>query len=225
VTGNKDKELDDPKGYGLIEYAYYKMALDAGVEMPECRILEENDRSHFMARRFDRTDTGHKLHMLSLGAMAHYDYNQAGAHSYEQAFRVMQQLDLPMASIEQQFTRMAFNIVARNQDDHVKNIAFLMERDGSWSLSPAFDVTYSYNPEGLWTGAHQMSLNGKRDDFTADDFVTCANNISMKRGRAEEILKKVQANVLEWTRYAGVAGVPDDTAARIGSTHRTGMIA
>ena len=224
VSGNKDKELEDPKGYGLIEYAYYKMAISAGIEMPECRILEENQRSHFMARRFDRTDTGHKLHMLSLGAMAHYDYNQSGAYSYEQAFRVMQELDLPMASIEQQFTRMAFNIVARNQDDHVKNIAFLMDRDGSWSLSPAFDVTYSYNPAGLWTGVHQMSLGGKRDDFTVEDFVECGRNISMLRGRAEEILHEVHDTVLGWPRFAKAAGVPDETAQRIARTHRTALL-
>jgi len=221
VSGNKDKELDDPKGYGLVEYAYYLMALDAGIDMPECRILEENDRNHFMAKRFDRTDGDGKLHMLSLGAMAHYDYNQAGAHSYEQAFRVMQRLDLPMASIEQQFTRMAFNIVARNQDDHVKNIAFLMERDGSWSLSPAFDVTYSYNPSGLWTGVHQMSLNGKRDDFSVSDFVECGRNISLLRGRAEEMLQKVQDVVIGWPGFAKAAGVPDETVQRIGRTHRT----
>jgi len=181
VSGNRDKELEDPRGYGLIEYAYSMMARAAGIEMSDCRLLQEHGRSHFMARRFDRTDSGRKLHMQSLCALCHYDFNQPGAYSYEQALQTMRQLDLPMSQIEEQYRRMAFNIIARNQDDHVKNIAFLMDKSGNWSLSPAFDMTYSYNPAGRWTSTHQMSLNGKRDDFTADDFTACEKAIAMKR--------------------------------------------
>ena len=128
VTGNKDKELEDPKGYGAIEYAYYLMAKAAGITMSECRLLEEGGRRHFMTRRFDRLTGGEKLHMQSLCALAHFDFNQAGAYSYEQALLAIRQLELPMAAVEEQFRRMAFNIVARNQDDHVKNIAFLMDQ-------------------------------------------------------------------------------------------------
>lgn len=174
VSGNKDKELEGPAGYGLIEYAYYKMALTAGIEMTECRLLKENGRSHFMTRRLDRTERGRKTHMQSFCAMEHFDFKRAGAYSYEQALRTIRKLELPMESVEEQFRRMAFNIVGRNQDDHVKNIAFLMNRSGAWSLSPAFDMTYSYNPGGAWTRAHQMSLNGKRDLFDVEDFKTCA---------------------------------------------------
>ncbi len=224
VSGNRDKELDDPAGYGLIEFAYYKMALAAGIEMRECRLLQEGDRSHFMTKRFDRTDEGGKIHMLSLGAMAHLDYRQAGAHSYEEALQVMRRLRLPMAATEEQFRRMAFNIVGRNQDDHVKNIAFLMDRSGTWSLSPAYDLTYSYNPAGNWTSAHQMSLNGKRDDFALEDFKACAETASMKRGRAEEILREVVDAVLRWEDFARDAGVPDDEAARIKNAQRIGIL-
>ncbi|MGA8205635.1 MAG: type II toxin-antitoxin system HipA family toxin, partial [Woeseiaceae bacterium] len=163
VSGNRDKELEDPQGYGVIEYAYARMAKDAGIEMSECRLFEESGRRHFMSRRFDRTDDGDKLHMQSLCGLAHFDYNLAGAYSYEQALLAMRRLDLPMQSIEEQFRRMVFNVVARNQDDHVKNIAFLMDKSGRWSLSPAFDVTYSYNPAGQWTAAHQMTINGRND--------------------------------------------------------------
>ena len=155
VAGNKDKELDDPRGYGAIEYAYSLMARAGGITMSECRLLEEHGRRHFMTRRFDRLPDGGQLHMQSLGALAHVDYNQPGAYSYEQAFLAIRQLDLPMSSLEEQFRRMLFNIVARNQDDHVKNIAFLMDREGQWSLAPAFDITYSYNPSGDWTATHQ----------------------------------------------------------------------
>lgn len=224
VSGNKDKELEDPAGYGLIEYAYYKMALEAGIEMRECRLLEENGRSHFMTRRFDRTELGRKVHMQSLCAMEHFDFKKAGAHSYEQALRTIRKLDMPMDSIEEQFRRMAFNIIGRNQDDHVKNIAFLMDRSGTWSLSPAFDMTYSYNPEGAWTNSHQMSLNGKRDDFELEDFKTCAKNASMKRGRAEEILQQVQNAVIKWQGFAGEAGVSGGVADSVARAHRTSIL-
>ena len=218
VSGNKDKELDDPQGYGLIEYAYYLMARDCGIEMSECRLFQENGRSHFMTRRFDRLASGEKLHMQSLCALAHYDFNMAGAYSYEQALLAMRQLQLPMQAIEQLFRRMVFNIVARNQDDHVKNIAFLMNKAGEWSLAPAFDMTYSFNPSGAWTASHQMTMNGKRDHFTLEDFNACAKTASMKRGRAAKIVAEVQATVAQWPSFAAAAGVPDVVREKIQRT-------
>jgi len=206
VSANKDKELEDPKGYTVIEYAYTLMANDAGIEMSESRLLEENGRRHFMTRRFDRLSDGGKLHMLSLAALAHFDFNSTGAYSYEQAFDVIKRLELPMRAREQQFRRMVFNVVARNQDDHVKNIAFLMDKTGAWSLSPAFDVTYAYNPTGLWS-RHQMTINGKADDFTREDFKAVAEVAGLKRGRPEAILAEVMDTVKEWPRYARTAGV------------------
>jgi serine/threonine-protein kinase HipA len=224
VSGNRDKELDDPAGYGLIEHAYYHMAKKAGIDMEESRLLKENGRSHFMTRRFDRTDTGQKIHMQSFCAMEHFDFKKAGAHSYEQALRTIRKLGMPMAMIEEQFRRMAFNIIGRNQDDHVKNIAFLMDKAGNWSLSPAFDMTYSYNPQGDWTSRHQMSLNSKRDDFTIEDFKACAKNASMKRGRAEEIVRQVQEAVLQWNYFAAKSGVPPEVADGIAKAHRTEIL-
>lgn len=220
VSGNKDKELEDPQGYGAIELAYYTMACAGGIVMSECRLLEESGRRHFMTRRFDREADGGKRHMQSLGALAHYDFNQAGAHSYEQALQVIRRLGLPMAAVEQQFRRMAFNIVARNQDDHVKNIAFLMDRDGSWQLAPAFDVTYAYQPSGRWTNQHQMSLNGSRDDFTIEDFRQCARAVSMKRGRAEAILLEISEAVSDWPSFASEAKVNEEQATQIQRAHR-----
>jgi serine/threonine-protein kinase HipA len=220
VSGNKDKELEDPRGYGAIEYAYSLMARAAGITMTDCRLLEENGRRHFMTRRFDRLEDGGKLHMQSLCALAHYDFNQAGAYSYEQAFLAIRQLGLPMEAIEEQFRRMAFNVVARNQDDHVKNIAFLMDKAGRWSLSPAFDVSYSYNPSGAWTDRHQMTINGKRDDFTFADFNACAQTALMKRGRAEIILDEVRAAVKRWPEFAEAAKLPASIQAQIQKNHR-----
>ncbi|TLY60292.1 MAG: type II toxin-antitoxin system HipA family toxin [Gammaproteobacteria bacterium] len=220
VSANKDKELEDPQGYTVIEYAYSLMARDAGIEMTECRLLEEGGRRHFMTRRFDRESDGGKLHMQSLAALAHFDFNSAGVYGYEQAFDVMKRLALPMRSIEQQFRRMLFNVVARNQDDHVKNIAFLMDKSGAWSLSAAFDVTYAYNPAGLWTARHQMTINGKTDGFELADFRSCAQLAGLKRGREEELLAEVVAAVQEWPRYAHRAGVLAPQREQIGRTLR-----
>jgi len=225
VSGNRDRELDDPQGYGRIEYAYYKMARDCGIEMSECRILEEHGRQHFMTRRFDRLDNGQKLHMQSLGAMAHFDFNAAGAYSYEQALMVIRQLELGMDALEEQFRRMVFNIVGRNQDDHVKNIAFLMDKSGTWSLSPAFDATYSFNPTGAFTSSHQMSMNMKRDNFLLGDFKACARTASMKRGRAEAILEEVQSVVSRWQDYADAAGVLPEQRDQIQSVLRVSPFA
>ena len=224
VSGNRDKELEDPAGYGLIEHAYYHMAKKAGIDMEESRLLKENGRNHFMTRRFDRTASGQKIHMQSFCAMEHFDFKKAGAHSYEQALRTIRKLGMPMAIIEEQFRRMAFNIIGRNQDDHVKNIAFLMDKSGNWSLSPAFDMTYSYNPQGDWTSRHQMSLNGKRDNFTIEDFKACAKNASMKRGRAEEIVRQVQELVLQWKHFADKSGVPPEISDGIAKAHRTDIL-
>jgi serine/threonine-protein kinase HipA len=219
VSGHLAKDLRDPLGYGAIEFAYSQMAKAAGIEMTECRLLEESGRRHFMTRRFDRLPNGDKLHMQSLAALRNYDFNQAGAHSYEQALDTIKRLHLGMDSIEQQFRRMAFNIFARNQDDHVKNISFLMDRGGTWKLAPAFDVTYAYRPGGPWTGTHQMSMNGKRDGFAVADFRACAQVAGMQRGRADEIVSGVEAVVGAWMAFAAAARVDHTQAERIARTH------
>ncbi|MFM8421184.1 MAG: type II toxin-antitoxin system HipA family toxin [Verrucomicrobiota bacterium] len=220
VAGNQDKELEDPKGFGVVEYAYHRMARAAGVVMNECRLLEEHGRRHFMTRRFDRVAGGGKLHMQSLGALAHLNFNQAGAHGYEQALGIIRRLGLSMAEVEQQFRRMTFNIVARNQDDHVKNIAFLMNQRGEWSLAPAFDVTFSHNPRGAWTATHQMTMNGKRDGFTMADFEACARAALMKRGRAAAIVAEVVAAVARWPEFAAEARLADRWTRQIQQAHR-----
>ena len=209
IDNNRDKELNDPKGYGIIEYAYSQMAKSCGIEMSECRLFREKGRSHFMTKRFDRLPGGNKLHMQSLAALAHFDFNLSGAYSYEQVFQIMRKLNLPYSSIEQQFKRMVFNIVARNQDDHVKNIAFLMNRQGQWSLAPAFDVNYSYQPDGTWTARHQMTVNGKQESFTSTDLKECAKTAGMKQGQWRIILEQVQSVVSKWEDFADEAGVAD----------------
>jgi serine/threonine-protein kinase HipA len=218
VSNNRDRELADPGGYGVIEYAYSKMAKAAGINMEECHLFEENNRRHFMTKRFDRFADGEKLHMQSLGALGHY--KKAGAYSYEQAFMVIRHLKLSMDDTEEQFRRMVFNVIARNQDDHVKNIAFMMNKLGEWSLSPAFDITYSFNPSGKWTANHQMSINDKINHFTLDDFKACAKVTSMKRGRAEKIIDDVKKVVSNWKEFAKKANVDTQHSEKIQQTLR-----
>jgi serine/threonine-protein kinase HipA len=216
--GVRDSQLGETAGYGRVEYAYYRMALACGIEMTECRLLEEADRAHFMTRRFDRPDGGRKLHLQSLCALAHFDFNHAGAYSYEQAFQVMRELRLPYPDAEQQYRRMVFNIIARNQDDHTKNIAFLMDPEGQWRLSPAYDVTYAYNPSGDWTSRHQMTVAGKREGFEREDLLQVGREMSINK--PADIVGEVRDEVGRWGEFAGEAGVPSEKVAAIGATHR-----
>jgi serine/threonine-protein kinase HipA len=223
VKSNKDKELDDPKGYSSLEYAYSLMAKAAGIDMMPCDLLEENGRRHFLTKRFDRADSGEKIHMQSLCGIAHFDFNMAGAYSYEQCFLIMRQLGLSTAEMEQQFRRMVFNIAARNQDDHVKNIAFLMDKRGNWKLSPAYDITFSYNPTGRWTSTHQMSMNGKVDDFTLDDFNQCGKTALLKRGRAKIIVEEITDTVSQWKYFADQVAISSTWSKEISKYHRLKM--
>lgn len=214
--GVTDLELGEPKGYGRIEYAYYLMAQAAGIEMATCRLLEENGRAHFLTKRFDRQN-GKKIHLQSLCGLAHYDFNMAGAYSYEQAFSVMRQLRLSKVDALEQYRRMVFNVIARNQDDHTKNIAFLMDQEGRWHLSPAFDVIYSHNPAGKWTNQHQMSVNGKRDGFILEDMITLGESISLPRPK--EIINEVLDAVQRWPEFAREAAVKEETIMEVASYH------
>lgn len=220
VQNNSDKEKADLQGYGPIEYTYYQMALAAGIQMSESHLLENAGHRHFMTRRFDRLAGGKKLHYQSLTALAHYDFNAAGAYSYEQAITVIKQLSLGYDSLEEFFRRAVFNICARNQDDHAKNIGFLMNKRGEWSLAPAFDMTYAYNPGGLWTGTHQLTFNGKRDNFILDDFKAVAKFAGLKQGRYKKILAEVQSAVAQWPKLAKKNEVHSEYIKAIKATHR-----
>lgn len=208
IENNRDKENADPAGFGALEYTYSEIAKEAGIEMTECQLLTDGNHRHFMTRRFDRTENGNKLHYQSLTAIAHYDFNIAGAYSYEQAFAIAKRIGLTMTDIEQMYRRAVFNICARNQDDHTKNIGFLMDKRGHWKLAPAFDVTYAYNPNGRWTGTHQMTFNGKRENFTLEDFKTVAKNASLVQGRYKRILEQVQDSLATFKKRAKVNDVP-----------------
>ena len=212
VDGNGDKEGDDKWGFGRVEYAYHLMAKAAGLEMTECRLW---DHRHFMTRRFDRLDGGAKLHMQTLGAIAHFDFNNPTLYSYEQAFRVTRRLVHDVRAEEALFRRMVFNVLAWNCDDHVKNISFLMDRQGEWTLAPAYDVCYAHNPSGDWTSRHQMSVNGKRIGITDDDFLEAAKTAGVKPKRARVIIDQVREAVMNWPTFAGEADVKDEFVSSI----------
>ena len=207
VAGNKDKEDEDREDFGIIEYTYYLMAKEAGINMSECRILDDGKNSHFMTKRFDRDDKGNKFHMQTLCAMAHMDFNQAGAYSYEQFFSVMNKIGIHHLDSVEAFKRMVFNIYAFNCDDHTKNISFLMDKQGQWKLSPAYDVSFAYNPNGLWTSSHQMTVNGKRKNFTELDFENCAKFGNLSHREVKNAIADVKAAVSNWKVIAKNSGV------------------
>ena len=191
--------------HGRLEYSFYKLAKACGIEMTDCSLIEENGRAHFLTQRFDRNN-GKKIHMQTLCGMAHFDYRIHRAYSYEQAFNVMRALRLPYSAAQEMFRRMVFNVVVRNQDDHTKNISFLMGEDGIWRLSPAYDMGYAYNPKGGWTATHQMSINGKFDDITRQDLMMFAHQNNIKD--AAMIIDEISEVASQWPDLAAECGVP-----------------
>lgn len=209
VEGGKIK--DNPIGIGRIEYAYHKMAVDCGINMTECRLWHEGDKAHFMTKRFDRMDTGEKLHTQTLCGIAHFDRDKR--YSYEQLFQVMRRLYLPYPDMEEIYRRMVFNVVARNHDDHTKNHSFMMTEDGKWSLAPAYDLCYAYSPSGKWTNQHQLSLNGKRDNITRNDLLAVGKKMSINN--CENIIDQVVDVLADWEVYAKEADVKKEYAEQI----------
>lgn len=220
--GINDRELGKPQEFGRVEYAYHLMAVQAGIAMSQCRLFEEGGRAHFMTRRFDRDTSGNKIHMQSLCALGHYDFNMPGAYSYEQAFAVIQQLGIGHDGLREMFRRMAFNIIARNQDDHTRNISFCMDRNGTWRIAPAYDVIWAYRSGGPWTGRHQMRVNGKQDDFTRQDLLLAGKQYGIKDG--DSIIDKVGEAVSRWQSFAEKAGVSKAVGTMIGKTHRLKLV-
>lgn len=191
--------------HGRLEYSFYKLAKTCGIEMTDCSLIEENGRAHFLTQRFDRNN-GKKIHLQTLCGIAHFDYRIHRAYSYEQAFNVMRALRLPYSAAQEMFRRMVFNVVVRNQDDHTKNISFLMGEDGIWRLSPAYDMGYANNPKGGWTATHQMSINGKFDDITRQDLMTFAHQNNIKD--AAMIIDEISEVASQWPDLAAECGVP-----------------
>lgn len=209
VNGNKDKEAEDLADFGMIEYAYYLMAMECGIKMAPCRLLDDGKNKHFMTKRFDRDANGKKLHMQSLGAMGHFDFNVAGSTSYEQAFTILNTLGIGHQQKMDLFRRAIFNVCACNCDDHVKNISFLMDKSGKWTLAPAYDVSFAYNPNGEWTSSHQMTINGKRAGIKKEDFDQCAKIAGLTNAQKNAAFADVALGVKKWKDFASASGVSE----------------
>ncbi len=218
VESSGDWGIADPEGYGLLEYSYYQLARRLGIEMMESRLFSENGRNHFMTRRFDRTDSGGKIFVQTFAALQHFDYYESGQYAYEQVIMTMRQLEMPRADIEQQVRRTIFNLVACNQDDHVKNISFTMDRQGHWRLSPAYDVCHAEGSE--YTRAHQLSLNQKTSDFTVDDINHLEQYAGLPRGRGKRILEEVLDAFSGWSKLARELDIPPELQQHVTSTLR-----
>lgn len=219
--GVSNKALGDPAGYGRIELAYYYMAMDCGINISESRLLEENGRAHFMTKRFDRVKGKEKLHVQTLCAMQHFDFSLVGAYSYEQVFQTIRKLKLPAKATEQLYRRMVFNVIARNLDDHTKNFSFIMDKTGQWNLSPAYDLTYSYNPESKWVSQHNLSINNKTKNITKEDLLKVGKEMSVKQ--ANSILKNTKEVVANWPKYAKQCGVTTKQINAIAKTLLTDL--
>ena len=201
--------------YTRIEYAYYLMAIACGINMSDCSLLKINDKYHFKTRRFDRDENGNKIHMLSLAGMIGFDYMHAGEHSYEEIAAVLKELDCGIYDFEQLFKRMVFNVIFRNNDDHIKNISFIMDDNGHFKLSPAYDLSYSYNPNGDWTKHHQMRINNKVDDINRDDLLESASRMLINKNKANKIIDQI-LNVKEnFDKFAQEAELPNNISLAI----------
>lgn len=212
-----DVQFGESTGYGRIEMAYYLMAKASGIDMMECRLYEENGRAHFMTKRFDREDGDQKHHIQTLCAMQHYDFNQITSFSYEQLFQTMRLLKLPYPQAEQLYRRMVFNVIARNCDDHTKNFAFRLKKNGLWELAPAYDVCFAYRPDSDWVSQHNLSINGKRTYITKEDLLTVGKSMNIKK--ANIIIQQIDETVKKWNEFAEAAKVDIYRKERIGKSH------
>ena len=216
LDGVDDAQFGTTEGYGRVEMAYYLMATACGIDMMYSMLLEENGRAHFITRRFDRENGDIKHHVQTLCAMQHYDYNEVGLYSYEQLFQTMRLLRLPYPQAEQVFRRMVFNVIARNCDDHTKNFAFLLKQESKWEISPAYDICHAYRPGSDWVSKHALSLNGKREGITREDFMAIAKSVNIKKPNV--IIDKINNIVQDWDNYAKKAGVSRELTTSIRAT-------
>ena len=216
VGGNGDHGLEDRTQYTLIEYAYHLMAKDAGIQMNQCRIFKKDGLSHFMTRRFDR-DGARKKFVQSLGALGHYDYNEPRMCSYETCASISRKIGIGKEGLEELYRRTAFNVIAANLDDHVKNFSFMMDRDGTWCLSPAYDITFAYSPDNKWLREHQMTINGKSEHISDGDLLAFGKKIGLSSIFCRDALKKVESVVKDWPQYAEQCGIEKGAIEAIGS--------
>ena len=201
--------------YTRLEYAYYLMARDCGIEMTDSNLIKSNGKYHFLTNRFDRDINGNKIHMLSLSGLAGFDFRKMGTYSYEEVATIIRQLGSGHHDLKQLYTRMVFNVINKNHDDHVNNISFIMDKDGQFHLSPAYDLTYSYNPQGEWTRSHQMSINGKVDQINKNDLLLAGKTMGLSDKEIQTIIHKVNSSSKQFLSFSKLAQLPKEVANQI----------
>ena len=190
-----------------VEYAFYLMVQDLGIDMMPSRLIEVDGALHFLTRRFDRQN-GKRIHIQTLAAMSET------AYSYEDLMRVARQLGISQEEQEQLFLRIVMNIWGGNVDDHTKNFAFMLSDDGLWHITPAYDITFTTDLDGpAYFNRHELSLRGKTDHITYDDLLRFAQDNSIKRASA--MLNRAADTLSQWQTYARQAAVPEPYASRI----------
>ncbi len=218
LDGVSGEQFGESSGWGRVEYAYYLMAIDSGIEISECQLLQENGRAHFMTKRFDRQENI-KHHIQSLCGIQHYDFNDMYGYSYEQVFQTMRLLQLTHPEAEQMFRRMVFNVLATNYDDHTKNFSFILKKDEKWRLAPAYDLCFSFDPNNHWVNKQTLSVNGKRLDINKNDLMTIARDNNIKKG--EKIIDEINSTIKSWNNYAEQAQLRNDLKERIHNSLNT----
>ncbi|WP_420578302.1 type II toxin-antitoxin system HipA family toxin [Ekhidna sp.] len=219
LDGVSDEQFGESSGYGRIEYAYHKMAIEAGIDMMPCELLIENGRAHFMTKRFDRENGNIRHHIQTWCAMNHFDFNEVTSFSYEQLFQTMRELRLPYPAAEELFRRMVFNVIAKNCDDHSKNFAFRLKKGEKWELSPAYDVCHAYRPDSIWVSQHALSINGKRKNIKRSDLELVAKSMNIKK--ASSIIDHINGVVKRWPEFADDQKVKPQKRDEINSTLNT----
>ncbi len=216
LDGVSDAQFGTSHGYGRVEYAYYLMARDCGIQIMDSELLEEGDRAHFLTKRFDREGNDTKHHVQTFCGIQHFDYNNLFGHSYEQLFQTMRILRLTYPEAEQMFRRMVFNVMATNYDDHTKNFSFRLKQHGKWELAPAYDLCYSYDPQNVWVSQHTLSINGKHKNINKSDLMTIARDNNIKKG--DKIIEEIKQIVGNWEQYAKSVGVAKELTKQITKT-------
>ncbi|MDH3271147.1 MAG: type II toxin-antitoxin system HipA family toxin [Gemmatimonadota bacterium] len=205
VGGDSTEDsLGRPRHYNRVEAAYSRMSVAAGIRMSDVKLVGDDDYAHLFIPRFDFDPSAERLHQHTFGGLIHVDYNDPGASSYEEYLRRILSLGMPYASLEEGYRRAVFNVLAVNQDDHVKNLSFHMHRDGRWALTPAYDVTFAKGSG--FTSRHQMSIRGKREGLQLSDLLDLGEEMTIRRPR--RIVDEVRDAVADFAVHAEATGTP-----------------
>ncbi len=193
-------DFDLFKNYGKIEYAYYLMAKKAGINISNSELITDGNKSHFLTRRFDREDNGEKHHILTWACLEHY--SDSSILGYENLFDTLDKLKCDKTQFKELFRRMIFNVLTKNTDDHTRNFSFIMDNNGDWKLSPAYDLVYTYQKDDLQNCEHKLSVNGERFSISIEDIFSVAKTYDIPS--PSSIFREVKNAVNEWTNEAGL---------------------